>query len=214
MRFSTFLDLVLKLQESQNPGNDSHNAVMPFQNAERLKAMKRDVNPRLSAVAVIISPDFEKNAKLFLIERQTYAGAHSGQISFPGGKHETDDFSLKHTAIREAFEEIGIQQEKLTFIKELTKVYIPPSGFLMYPFMFVTHFEPTFKIDSREVKQILTLPLSHLLNDEYFEIGSMNISEKLSIKTGYFKLQEHKVWGATALVLNEIKELIKPHYIK
>lgn len=210
MRFQRFLDIIPEVQRVENPGEVAHFKVMARQNSERLKALEEDPNPRLSAVAAIISPDDKGDAQFFLIERQSYNGTHSGQISFPGGKFDETDTDLIFTAKRESNEEIGIHEQQLKFIKELTKVYIPPSRFLMHPYMFASEFIPQFTINQREVKALVTLPLEMLLDDKVFEVGAIPLGNGVNIKTGYFKVQGYKVWGATALVLNEIKELIKP----
>lgn len=210
MNFQHFLNIIPDLQTVLNPGDFAHEQVMARLNSERNKAFENDPNPRLSAVATVVSPDENGNAQFILIERQSYNGTHSGQISFPGGKFDDTDVNLLATATRECHEEIGVHDSQLRYIKELTKVYIPPSRFLMHPYMFVSEFIPQYILNQREVKSLVTLPLEELLDDRVFEIGPIPIGNGVNIKTGYFKVKGHKVWGATALVLNEIKELIKP----
>src|SRR5690606_34915901 len=124
-----------------------------------------DPTARQGAVLALLYP---KNGELYtvLILRNIYEGTHSGQVSFPGGKREVEDKSLWHTALREANEEVGIMVENVKLIGELTKVYIPPSRFLVTPFLAYTHEAPDFKRDRIEVQRIIETPVSIFLDSE------------------------------------------------
>ena len=160
-------------------------------------------NPyKIAAVALIIYPDIEKETRLILIERNQYEGVHSGQVSFPGGKQEINDSSLVQTALRESNEEIGINLDSLTLLKKLSKIYIPPSNFLVTPFLFFTDKNLNFK-HNNEVKNILTPSLSNVLK---FQIKNY---ENQIVVNPYFLYNNFKIWGATAMILNELVEIIK-----
>ena len=160
-------------------------------------------NPyKIAAVALIIYPDIEKETRLILIERNQYEGVHSGQVSFPGGKQEINDSSLVQTALRESNEEIGINLDSLTLLRKLSKIYIPPSNFLVTPFLFFTYKNLNFK-HNNEVKNILTPSLSNVLK---FQIKNY---ENQIVVNPYFLYNNFKIWGATAMILNELVEIIK-----
>ena len=160
-------------------------------------------NPyKIAAVALIIYPDEEKETRLILIERNQYEGVHSGQVSFPGGEQEINDSSLAHTALRESNEEIGINLDSLTLLRKLTKIYIPPSNFLVTPFLFFSEKKLNFE-HNNEVKNILTPSLSSVLN---FQIKNY---ENQIVVNPYFLYNNFKIWGATAMILNELVEIIK-----
>ena len=109
---------------------------------------------------------------LLLIERQSYDGVHSGQNwVFPGGKIEKEDNDLEETARRETEEEVGVNRDTLQRLGHLSEVYIPPSGFLVKPYIFKLTEMPQLVPDPREVRSILTLPISRLLMPEVFEEG-------------------------------------------
>jgi hypothetical protein len=74
-------------------------------------------------------------------------GIHSGQISLPGGKAEKTDPGPAFTALREAREEIGIDPEKVTIIGRLTDLYIPPSNYVVSPFIGYLAARPVFTIE-------------------------------------------------------------------
>jgi len=160
-------------------------------------------NPyKIAAVALIIYPDEEKETRLILIERNQYEGVHSGQVSFPGGKQEINDSTLVKTALRESNEEIGINLDSLILLRKLSKIYIPPSNFLVTPFLFFSDKNLNFE-HNNEVKNILTPSLSNVLN---FQIKNY---ENQIVVNPYFLYNNFKIWGATAMILNELVEIIK-----
>lgn len=193
----------------QLPGAEAHSNLLPINAQQRNIALSNDANPRLSGVAAIFHANEVGDTALFLIERQTYKGVHSGQIAFPGGKYEEIDGSLEQTARRETFEEIGVSPQQLVLINSLTKVYIPPSRFLVQPFMFVLLKESSIIKDSREVKSIIQLPISKLLDDQTLQYGNMEVAYGVNMKTPYFAIEHHKIWGATAMMLSEIKLMLR-----
>jgi len=159
-------------------------------------------NPRVAAVLILIYEE-EGILKFPVIHRNTYAGVHSNQIGFPGGKVEEMDLNLAHTAMRECHEEINADPDNIEILGELTELFIPPSNFLVYPFMGLYHNIPKFKPCDYEVKQILPITLENFLLDpqksnlvlnhhgESYNVPAFNLSNNM------------KVWGATAMMLNE-----------
>ncbi len=163
---------------------------------------------RPSAVMILFCRDEQDDLFIPLIERHAYKGTHSAQISFPGGKYETADENLQNTAIRECFEEIGLKEE-IEIIGKLTRLFIPVSGFLVEPYVAVCKIKnPMIIPQEREVKSILKLKISQLLDDLIIEEGTVQASE-YKIKTPYFLVEGNKVWGATAMMLNELKTVLK-----
>lgn len=142
---------------------------------------------------------------LVFIKRPVYNGVHSGQISFPGGKWETTDKSLYHTALREAREEIGIHPERVTFIGKLTDLYIPPSNYVVSPFVGTYSGNCNFFPNPKEVESIIEIPASFLLHENDPPFQSMNISLYDGSRLNVPGICFHKniIWGATAMILNE-----------
>ena len=201
---------MLSIQDLSNkftkelPGERAHKAFYPF----RYNQLVDISNRKESAVAVHLFKK-EEEFHFLLIKRSTYNGHHSGQIAFPGGKKEESDTSFEHTARRESFEEIGIDLGDATLLGKLSPVYIPVSGFLVEPFVFHYPFTPEFQLQDREVASIFSVPIKELLQENV--ISTMNISSenKLVMKNvPCFNLQEKQVWGATALMINELREVI------
>jgi 8-oxo-dGTP pyrophosphatase MutT (NUDIX family) len=164
--------------------------------------------PRLGGVLVLL---YRRRAQLHLVltKRRDDLPSHAGQISFPGGKNEEPE-SLLATALRETEEEIGIAALNLTVLGALTPIYIPPSDYEVHPFvaLYNEHQGPRFKAAPREVAQIIEAPLSALLDpharvEELWNLGSQQVT------VPYFALGEHKVWGATAIMLSEFIERVR-----
>lgn len=206
---SDFQRQLVQIISENLPGEAAHVRMAPLNRPLSSFAMKNAENVRESAVAVML---FEENDtyNCTLIQRPSYEGSHSGQISFPGGKRETSDANLEETAVRECMEEVGIDLKKGTMLGKLTPVYIPVSNFHVEPYLFFYPELPEFKPDQREVESILTISIDDLLDEG--KITTMNVS----MPNGYelrevpcFEINGKQIWGATALILNELKEILK-----
>lgn len=172
--------------------------------ADKIKAS----NPKKAAVLALFYPNDNKQTTFVLTERASYKGTHSAQISFPGGKNDKADTNLEETALREAFEEVGVAQKSIEIIRELTDVYIPPSNFLATPFIGFVDEKPIFNTNY-EVETIIEVLVEDLLNETSLSTVNLTTSYMKKIDVPCFKLNGYIVWGATAMMLSEIKELLK-----
>jgi len=164
-------------------------------------------NYRPSAVLILLYPNEQEQTSVLLIERMTYNGHHSGQIAFPGGKAEPDDLDLQATALREFFEETGADVTP-TVIGKLTPVYIPVSKFMVQPFVSFVEQKPNFLASAYEVNELIEWEINHLLKPEIIKETTIEPTPGYKIKTPYFDLQGKVLWGATAMMLNELKKII------
>ena len=198
----------ISLHLAELPGESAHELMAPVNAGTRRNYRSRSVEPRKSAVLVLFYPSGDGISTL-LILRNKYPGVHSAQVSFPGGKVEEDDASPEAAAAREASEEVGITAADLHFIGRLSELYIPPSNFLVQPVLAAMHYEPSFRPDVSEVQQIIPLPLRLLLDDTIVKSKPINISIlNREIEAPYFDITGHVVWGATAMMLSELKHVI------
>jgi 8-oxo-dGTP pyrophosphatase MutT (NUDIX family) len=165
-------------------------------------------NPRKAAVLALFYPNLKNETCFLLTQRASYKGIHSAQISFPGGKKDIEDENLEKTALRETFEEVGVTEASIEIIRELTDVYIPPSNFLATPFLGYANQQPNFNLNY-EVEQTIEVLLRDLLSETNFTAIKMNTSYMEDVEVPCFKLDGYIVWGATAMMLSEIKELFK-----
>lgn len=164
-------------------------------------------NPRKAAVLALFYPNKNNETTILLTQRASYKGTHSSQISFPGGKIEKEDNSLETTAIRETYEEVGVQSSSIEIIRELTDVYIPPSNFLATPFFGFSVERPTFKLN-HEVAKTIEILVTDLLDDKHLTTVNLSTSYMKNIDVPCFKIDNHVIWGATGMMLSEIKELL------
>ena len=209
MEFKDFLKYVPQLIEVALPANEAHYKMAPFERIESLKKLDIDsINPKKAAVMMLLYPK-KGLTHLVLIQRNSYEGVHSAQIAFPGGKYETPDVTFDKTALRETQEEIGIHPNNIEIIMPFTHLYIPPSNFMVYPFLGICKEEIVFVPDTNEVVAIIELPLNDFLNDDLIVKTIMTTSYAEKIEIPAFKINEHIVWGATAMMLSELKEVLK-----
>jgi 8-oxo-dGTP pyrophosphatase MutT (NUDIX family) len=190
------------------PGIDSHIKMAPEHRAEELfKINPNDLNPRLSAVLIILFHEDGK-LKIVFIRRSEYVGIHSGQIAFPGGRYEESDKELKTTALREVEEEIGIKTETVDILGHLTDLYIPPSNFMVRAFVGYVNEKPVFNINEREVQEVLVLNYEHFKHPDVIKVREFKTHNSTRLtKAPYFDVEGAIIWGATAMILTELLDL-------
>jgi 8-oxo-dGTP pyrophosphatase MutT (NUDIX family) len=168
--------------------------------------------PRPGSVLVLLYP-WEDAWYLPLTRRTDIVVFHRGQISLPGGAREDDETPLQ-TAVRETEEELGVPREHLDVLGALTPLFIPPSDFCITPFVAawagaggrLTEERPTWRPDPIEVAEVLEVPLALLRDPATIHQGSW-VVRGIEVVAPYFAVGEHRVWGATAMVLSELLAL-------
>ena len=186
-------------------------AQMRMASAMRIKAASQyrpDISKaRISAVLIVLYPD-NGNMRTVLMKRPDYDGTHSGQVSFPGGKKEESDSNVIRTALREAEEEVALKAEDVRVIGKLTELYIPPSNFLVHPVIGVLNHIPDLVPDTHEVESILQPELNYLFRDDIISQKEIELQNGFKLNTPYFEVGGHTVWGATAMMIAELKEVM------
>jgi 8-oxo-dGTP pyrophosphatase MutT (NUDIX family) len=159
-----------------------------------------------SSVLILLYPFAERLYTVFIL-RPTYDGVHSGQVSFPGGKCEKNDVSLINTALREAEEEVNIKSEKVQVLGTLSELYIPPSNYIVLPVLGFIENRPAFSPEPAEVAEIIETDICFLFDDQKLKSKTLHING-FKIEAPYFDVNGHVIWGATAMILSELKEVI------
>jgi 8-oxo-dGTP pyrophosphatase MutT (NUDIX family) len=164
---------------------------------------------RPAAVLVLIVPDDAGEARIILTERTTGGRHHSGEISFPGGRAESDDPDLVATALREAAEEIGLRPADagVRVVGTLEPFWIPVSNYLVTPVVAVADVRPSLTAAPDEVARIVEAPLAAFLRDAPIEIVERTIDE-WTIRYGAYAVDGLSVWGATARILGQLGALL------
>ncbi len=137
--------------------------------------------------------------------RSTRVAHHQAQISFPGGHNDAGE-SLIDTALREAREELNVAPDSLRILGELTPLYVPPSNYCIYPVVASIDHRPDFRAAPDEVAEIIEIPLDHLLDSgntrrEFWALRGLEVT------VPFYLYHEHKIWGATAMILAELLEI-------
>ena len=184
---------------------------------ERLEELQRSQliakTPREAATMMLLYPKNEV-PYFVLIERMISKGKHSGQIAFPGGRAEKEDADFSVTALRETEEEVGIAQSDQHLIRSATPVYIPPSNYMVRPYLAFAKANLSFQPQPSEVKSIIEVPLMELLDPQNISTVNLSTSYMDNIDVPCFLLQKQVVWGATAMMLYEFREMMLPLFHK
>jgi 8-oxo-dGTP pyrophosphatase MutT (NUDIX family) len=193
-------------KESQNglPGIRAHKKMAP---PERIHSnyTPEPANAPESAVLILLYED-EQGLHIPLIKRSSNGGVHSGQIGLPGGKAEPADPDHIYTALRETEEEIGVKLSKQDVLGELSPLYIPVSNFIVRPVIAYFPQKPKFNINPAEVDEIHSISLDGFLKTEV-TIKKLRLGNR-SMDIPFFCIGKTEIWGATAMIISELKEIL------
>lgn len=208
MDFTYFKNNLNKISSLELGGLDAQFKLAPKIRTKLSEDFIQAKNPKKAAVLLLFYPDKNNETHFLLTLRADYNGTHASQISFPGGKFETDDILLEKTALRETYEEVGVEINDISIFKQMTDVYIPPSNFMVTPFLSTINYLPKF-VKNHEVAALIHVSMSDFLNDNNLTTHILSTSYAKNMVVPCFKLNNYVVWGATAMMLSELKELIK-----
>lgn len=188
------------------PGEDAQFRMAPVTRPRMKESMSTAVQYRHSAVLLYLFPQLD-DWRVVLMKRPDYNGTHGGQVSIPGGRLEPGENHLQ-AALREFEEETGVGVSGSQLLGGLSELFIPPSKFLVKPFVAYAENPPCFDPDPVEVEAIIELSLPGLMSDVMVKQGRVCLSDGTWVETPYFAVGGHRVWGATAMILNEFKEVL------
>lgn len=189
------------------PGGDAHEHFRAQPVGDVRPLFDHKLPPRPGGVMILLYED-AGIIKFPLIIRAEYLGAHSGQISLPGGKAEPDEESVS-TALRECEEEIGVQRDQVSVIGKLSDFFVMPSNFMVTPIIGIINYKPFFKPDPYEVVKILEGDLLSLIQRDAIKQKEILVAGKYRMVAPHFEIQGEVVWGATAMMLNEFRLILQ-----
>jgi 8-oxo-dGTP pyrophosphatase MutT (NUDIX family) len=207
LHFKEFTERLRNNLAKALPGEDAHKLVLP-PHREPSDISKLDQSLVKKAAVLALLENHNDEPHVILTLRTIYNGTHSGQVSLPGGKREEQDVDFLSTALRETEEEIGINKEDIEVLGSLSPLYIPPSNFLVYPFVGVSHRVLLKKPEEKEVHSIHSIPLSLLFAKDTLGKISIENASGSSISVPAFSINDLKIWGATAMILAELKQVV------
>jgi 8-oxo-dGTP pyrophosphatase MutT (NUDIX family) len=203
-------DLIERLERrlaGDLPGEAAQFLMAPMERPRMGEALSCAAQLRQSAVLIYLFPR-QDDWRIVLMKRPDYDGAHGGQVSIPGGRLEPGE-SHRQAALREFEEETGISVDGRQLLGTLSELFIPPSNFLVRPFVAYATDLPCFEPDPVEVEAIIELSVSDLMSDVSVKRGNVCLSSGQWVETPYFDVDGNLVWGATAMILSELKEILR-----
>ncbi len=187
------------------PGFEAQKKMAPSFRGEFPFRSNKNLTPRNSAVLICIYPN-EGKATTILIKRTTYNGAHSGQVSFPGGKQEGNDESLIETALRETREEVGISEKLVRVLGVLTPLHIPVSNMVVLPVIGVLEQQPEIHLNLQEVEYPIFVGLECFKDNRFKSVKILKVNN-VPISAPFYSVEGEFVWGATAMIISELTEV-------
>ena len=157
---------------------------------------------KTAAVLILIYRD-----SIVFIKRNKNLKIHPGEISFPGGVYEKRDKNLLNTALRETEEEIGIKAEEIEITGKMKPFETLVTQIRVIPFIGKSKKdELKFKINKKEVENILIVPVKHLRNEKNKVIVPIKFKDKMFLNTFYY-YKNNLIWGATSRILDEFLKM-------
>jgi 8-oxo-dGTP pyrophosphatase MutT (NUDIX family) len=189
------------------PGVEAHLRLAPEIRKIDLKNGIEPNHAMESAVLILLYP-VDNRLHTVVILRNEYDGPHSGQISLPGGKYEESDIDFLFTAIRESQEEIGINPSDIEIVGQLSRFYVRPSNFIVYPFIAFQPSRPEFKPDPTEVQRIIEIDILKELNLNKIVNRTLTFKNNIQVNAPGFAVGGEFLWGATAMIMSELIHIL------
>ncbi len=205
--FNSFVSGLKGRLEMALPGAAAHEPMRATPSGKLKPDFQHKLPPRPGSVLILLYPD-GGTIKFPLTKRAEYNGAHSGQVSFPGGKSEGNE-TRTETALREGEEEIGVRPGDITVIGKLTDFFVIPSNFIITPVVAYQSVRPAFRPDPYEVVRILECNVEDILSETAIQTKEIIAAKVYQLMAPHFIVENEIVWGATAMMLNEFRLVVK-----
>ncbi len=205
--YSILIENLIRRLQLELPSALAHDPLRAVPVGPIIPKFKNDYPPRPGSVLILL---YEEGGeiKFPLIKRTEYPGAHGGQISLPGGKTEHGEDSIQ-TALREAWEEIGISSQNVNVLGRLSEFHVIPSNFIITPVVATIEGVPIFIPDPYEVAKIITGNITDLIKDDAVITKEILAAGQYRMKAPHFEIEGEIVWGATAMMLNEFRLILR-----
>jgi 8-oxo-dGTP pyrophosphatase MutT (NUDIX family) len=201
--FNDYISFLKERFKEKLPGEEAHLRMAPLGRKPLNYYLSLNIEYRNGSVLSHFYP-INNEPHLLFIKRSDDGRTHSGQIAFPGGKQDETDIDLQETALREAFEEVGLVANEINVIGQLSNLYIPVSKFMVQPFVSYGTREPVFKLSEGEVQRVIPLSIKELSNPEIIKTKRIKTFEGIIKDAPCYVINDETIWGATAMMLSEI----------
>ncbi len=159
-------------------------------------------SPEASVLVLLIMID--KILHFLFTKRTRFVRKHKGEVSFPGGMREGNDYTIVETALREAEEELGLKPNSFVVLGTLD-VHYTLSGIAITPVEAYLHQFPKLTINKAEVAEVFYVPVSEFLHETVYESITTHFGED---KMYYFCYYSRVIWGATAAIARRVARII------
>lgn len=191
------------------PALTSHLKMAPPTRKTELEAAREAMQFAKKSAVMILLFHVHNKLKVVFIRRSFYVGIHAGQMAFPGGRFEESDETVEQTAFREIEEEIGVSRDKIELLGRISDIYVPPSNFLISVFVGYLSEKPVYKPDEREVAEVIEVDFDEFLQPENKDVKSFHVpSANHSVEAPYYKTTQCDIWGASAMVMSELVDIL------
>ena len=201
----TLINKLKKAFEAPLPGKKAQSLMAPVERDAYYQV------PESHKIACVLALLFPINSiwHIAFIERNHHIkDKHSGQVSFPGGGLKSSDPDYQYCALRETEEEIGVPQKEVKILGKLSKLYVFVSNYVVHPFVGYCKNEPDFFPQESEVKNILKIPLTHFSLGRNKSVKDIMVRNMILADVPFYDLDGFDLWGATAMMMSELNEII------
>ncbi len=192
------------------PGHAAHGEMAPFPSRTAPEVIGVEgKGGRPAATLVLVYPDESSEPCLVLTVRQPTLRAHSGQVSLPGGALDASE-TPEDGARREAREEVGVDVPDV--LGRLTPLYVPPSGFSVWPIVAALAARPVFRLQEAEVAALIEVPVALFVDPAARRTSPRALHgnpDAAVFDVPFFDVGGHEVWGATAMMLAEFAAVVR-----
>lgn len=206
--FNKYIAFLKERFKEKLPGEEAHLSMAPLGRKPLNYYLSLNIDYRNGSVLSHFYP-IDNQPHLLFIQRSEDGKTHSGQIAFPGGTQDTIDADLQQTALREAYEEVGLKQSEVNIIGQLSNLYIPVSKFMVQPYVSYGNSIPEFKLSADEVQQVLPLKVSELANPSIIKAKRIRTFNGILNDVPCYEIAGVTIWGATAMMLAELLYISK-----
>ena len=207
MKFEQIISILSDRLAKPLPGSKAHEPLRAIPIGLIKPKFEHKLPPKPGSVLILLYPD-NGRIKFPLTKRPDYLGAHGGQVSLPGGKAEPDEDYFQ-TALREGEEEIGVSRAEMKVLGRLSDFFVIPSNFMVAPVIAYTNEKPLFVPQASEVEKILEGDLYDLIAEDAIRTKEIIAAKMYPMLAPHFLIDGEVVWGATAMMLNELRMLIR-----
>jgi 8-oxo-dGTP pyrophosphatase MutT (NUDIX family) len=158
------------------------------------------------AAALVLLYDGPEGLTFPLTVRHADLPDHAGQVSLPGGKIDPTETAAE-AALREAREELGLDTSGIRLVGQLSSFWLVVSRFVIQPFVAVSDARPDFAPNAREVTEVIEVPVADWRNPALFGWEQL-VRDGIVIRYPYVLARGQRVWGATAMILAELDEVL------